>query len=55
MADAFSANVAPMKNANLVRMKTALNLVQGVHNSIVDQVKDKAGAFWEVIRNNQQK
>ncbi|KAJ1380147.1 Ulp1 protease family, carboxy-terminal domain protein [Sesbania bispinosa] len=55
MADAFSANVSPMKNANLVRMKTALNLVQGVHNSIADQVKDKAEAFWEVIRNNQQK
>ncbi|KAJ1387623.1 Ulp1 protease family, C-terminal catalytic domain [Sesbania bispinosa] len=27
MAKAFTANVSPMKNANLVRMKTALNLV----------------------------
>ncbi|KAJ1383544.1 Ulp1 protease family, C-terminal catalytic domain [Sesbania bispinosa] len=55
MAEAFTANVSPMKNANLVRMKTALNLVQGVHNSIAEQVKEKAEAFWKVIRNNQQK
>ncbi|KAJ1398180.1 Ulp1 protease family, C-terminal catalytic domain, partial [Sesbania bispinosa] len=52
MCDAFTANVSPLKNANVVRMKTTLNLVQRLHNSIAEQVKEKAEAFWDVIRNN---
>ncbi|KAJ1431886.1 hypothetical protein SESBI_06860 [Sesbania bispinosa] len=42
MGDAFTANISPNLNENLVRMRIALDLVQGAHNQTLNEVLGKA-------------
>ncbi|KAJ1418114.1 Ulp1 protease family, C-terminal catalytic domain [Sesbania bispinosa] len=54
MGDAFTANISPNLNENLVRMRIALDLVQGAHNQTLNEVLGKAKAFWQHIKNSNQ-
>ncbi|KAJ1376163.1 hypothetical protein SESBI_50233 [Sesbania bispinosa] len=54
MADAFTANVSPQMNEKNVRMRVAIDLVQGDHNEYLGDIHGKAEAFWQRMRNPKQ-
>ncbi|KAJ1400879.1 hypothetical protein SESBI_29178 [Sesbania bispinosa] len=50
MADGFSTNISPQMNEKHVRMRLAIDLVNGRHNEYWEEIKGKAEAFWKSIR-----
>ncbi|KAJ1397388.1 hypothetical protein SESBI_31821 [Sesbania bispinosa] len=53
MGDAFTVNVSPEMTERTVKMRIALDLVQGEHNDYWEDICGKSEAFWHRIRTQQ--
>ncbi|KAJ1386925.1 hypothetical protein SESBI_40391 [Sesbania bispinosa] len=50
MADGFTTNFSPQINEKHVRMRLAIDLVNGGHNEYWEEIHGKVEAFWKRIR-----
>ncbi|KAJ1443542.1 hypothetical protein SESBI_00121 [Sesbania bispinosa] len=53
MADGFTTNFSPQINEKHVRMRLAIDLVNGGHNEYWEEIHGKVEAFWKRIRTPQ--
>ncbi|KAJ1421604.1 hypothetical protein SESBI_13553 [Sesbania bispinosa] len=50
MADGFTTNISPQMNEKHVRMRLAINLVNGGHNDYWKEIRGKTDVYWKRIR-----